>query len=64
MTNDFLREIDVDAFLADLAELEKECGDWRTHIGLEAACTFKTELAIREFYSAHVSQCAYCQEMI
>jgi len=64
MSNDFLCDIDVEAILADLAELDRECGDWREHIGFEAACTYKPDKSIRDLYAPHATGCAYCQEMI
>ena len=64
MSDDHLRDIDLEDLLADVAELLKECGDWRAHIGFEAACAFTSDYAVRELYMPHVSKCAYCQRMI
>jgi len=47
-------DIDTDEFLKGVAELEKECGDWRDHLPYDAACTFRSDPTIRKIYGEHV----------
>lgn len=51
-------------FLEGVAELGEEEGDWRDHLPYEAAIHFDEDDRVREQYSPHVDECAYCQELL
>ena len=51
-------------FLAGVAELAKEAGDWRPHLPSEAASLYLKQRAIRVRYQHHVKNCAYCRALI
>ncbi len=57
-------EIDKDEFLAGVAQLSEEEGDWRDHLPYEAACEYRSDPDIRVIYVEHVDACAYCQDLI
>ena len=58
------QDIDKDEFLAGVAKLAEEAGDWRDHLPYEAFRYFNQRDDIRAQFGSHVDSCKYCQELI
>jgi len=59
-----IEDIDKEEFLAGVAELAEEAGDWRNHLPYEALRQFNRSNSIRADFGAHVDSCKWCQELI
>ena len=58
------QDIDKDEFLAGVAKLAEEAGDWRDHLPYEAFRYFNQRDDIRAQFGSHVDSCKYCRELI